>query len=232
MAEMPDAIKPVKAAGKGIAGKLGGRKPIVYALMAAGIIGIALYMRKRSQNTATLPTADATGTDNPPLDSGAGYPDPTQGASGYVDPGAYGGYPTPDLGAFFDELTNFLGTASATATAQAPSVPDTGGGITVNPPASVVHSTPAPVPASPPKKAAPTTGHKTVVSTPYKTTGAVTGGIGASPSPSAHTAAATSPYGSKYPYQSDRGWYRLVLPPDGSRWHYYGPHDSPKIRIS
>jgi hypothetical protein len=39
--------------------------------------------------------------------------------------------------------------------------------------------------------------------------------------------------GNKYPYQSDRGWYRLVMVDNGphkGRWHYYGPSDNPRSR--
>lgn len=231
MTDVPNPAQGVKSVGKGIKGKVTGHKPIVYVIMGVGVLAIAYYLRKRTQGTP-LPTADASSAPVDPTLSGSYYPDPTQGAgasSGYSDPGAYGGYPTPDLSTFFDNLNNLLDTATQNAAAQgaqaaanvpaaSPVVADTGGGAPVTPPIETKYV--------PPPAPAPTPPAPAYTPTPIPSGATTWGGPMYIPPP-----APTSPYPG-FPYHSDRGWYRLVLPPDGSRWHYYGPNNSPKIRVS
>lgn len=248
--DAPNPAAGAKHAAKGLKGAVTGHKPIVYVIMGVSVLAIAYYMRKRV-GTPTLPTADASSLPADPnsYDSSF-YPDPTQGAGssgGYSDPGAYGGYPTPDLSTFFDNLNNLLdqATQNAAMAASSPSVNDTGGGAPVTSP-EIHYTAPAPAPALPyiaptpapvPAFVAPSPSQTGWVQTSPVQVGSalmnqvLSGGVSSSPSPSS-TPAPSSPYGSKYPYHSDRGWYRLVLPPNGSRWHYYGPNDNPKIRVS
>jgi hypothetical protein len=60
-----------------------------------------------------------------------------------------------------------------------------------------------------------------IVQVPTPTTPAVVAPPAARPAPACS---------GRYPYQSARGCYRVVLA-HGERWHYYGPNDSPKIKV-
>lgn len=218
--DTPAAAGKVASHAKGLTKQ----KPIVYAIMAVAVIGIAYYMRTRPKAADPLPTAAATNTDNPTLDdsTGAYYGDTTT-----YDPGAYYGTDSP-----YDPGTN---SPSATGNTMSydlssfeviqPSVPDTGGGA---PDTSIqVHDLPAP--ADPPVPVSPDP-IQTVA--PAVSAWSVPVVTAIKPQPQAATDnTLASPYGSRYPYHSLRGWYRLVTPPDGSRWHYYGPSDSPKIKV-
>jgi hypothetical protein len=53
---------------------------------------------------------------------------------------------------------------------------------------------------------------------------------GPGPSAPAQPAPTADPCTGKYPYQSARGCYRVVLA-HGERWHYYAPNDSPTLRV-
>lgn len=211
---------------------LKGHKPATYALLGGGILIGAYFIHKReAQSTpqdATAQDATAQGQDaaySPTAGYGDGsyYPDPTQGAGnqngGYLglDYPAGGAIPTGN-GYLYDPATGLVyGVLPSTDGIGAtpigggplfvPSLPvGTGGGPPGLPAAA--HSTP-PLP----------------VYTP--------GGV-AAPAPIPQGSGPTHVLhecSGKYPHSSERGCYRIVH--IGSHtWHYYGPHDAPKIKVS
>lgn len=111
------------------------------------------------------------------------------------------------------------------------------GGLQNSPtPAAESHTAPAATPQQPAAGPAPVVAPPVIFGTAsapvpppagFPTWGAVSAGASASRPPKE----IDRPYGIKYPFKSDRGWYRVVLK-GKERWHYYGPNDNPKIRVN
>lgn len=224
--EPPNPKNVAKAPVHGVKGvaAFAKKKPAVTFAVIAGILVMAYMIRKR-QNAANadaaVPELDYSGA-NAPIGSitdpsgggggGAYYPDPTQGVGEYLPGGTSSNVPLPP-----DSWGPPWWWVN----------PPTGGGLPSGTPgsANTIDNNPPPPPDPPVYQTPanlPAVGSPHVVaSKPQATTGSTTPSW-AGP-------------GNKYPYKSDRGWYRLVMVAKGvhkGRWHYYGPSDNPKIKVS
>lgn len=223
--DTPTPPHPGKLPGANI---LKGHKPATYILLGGGVLVGAWFIHKRE--AASTPedqtAADALQGQDPafaPTSAYADgyYPGSTQGAG--AQDGSYlgGNYPSDGVqqtanGYLYDPSTgmvygilpsqNWDDTPGAIP-APVPSLPaGTGGGAPVLPadahtPPPLPVYTPGPAPTTPP------------------------------PIPQGQGPTVTLTQGPPgYPYHSDRGWYRIVKK-DGWVWHYYYPHDDPKIKV-
>lgn len=224
---------PTPRPSKGL-GKLTGHKPIVYVGVFAFAAALAWYIHSRSSSAGNPADLTANGQDpgtsavtdqqSSPYDFGGQY---SGGGAG-----DYGGYGAPldysgAAGAVPDPGYAVVpGADGSVITITSPaSLPVQAGGTGGGPPANVdptlVHFPPT-VAAAPNGGQA---GHTTV--SPGPDVAVKGGGVGFIPGQGFQC-------GGRYPFESERGCYRVVLVsagPHKGRWHYYGPDDQTKVKV-